>query len=59
MNNVSIAKGTVVSLLPKLLALLPLLAASASATPCSSTQYDMVNWFAMGNYLGSGVSPHQ
>jgi hypothetical protein len=33
----------------KLLALLPLLAASASATPCTSTQYDMLNWFAMGS----------
>lgn len=32
-----------------LLALLPLLAASASATPCTSTQYDMLNWFAMGS----------
>jgi hypothetical protein len=32
----------------KLLALLPLLAASASATPCTSTQYDMLNWFVMG-----------
>jgi hypothetical protein len=33
----------------KLLALLPLLAASASATPCTSTQYDMLSWFAMGS----------
>ncbi len=32
----------------KLLALLPLLVASASATPCTSTQYDMLSWFAMG-----------
>ncbi len=32
----------------KLLALLPILVASASATPCTSTQYDMMNWFAMG-----------
>ena len=36
------------SLLKKLFALVPLLAASAFATPCSSTQYDMVNWFVMG-----------
>jgi hypothetical protein len=33
----------------KLLALLPLLVASASATPCSSTQYDMMSWFAMNH----------
>lgn len=31
------------------LALLLLLVASASASPCSSTQYDMLNWFAMEN----------
>ena len=48
MHTVSIAKSTVLSLLERLLALLPLLAASASAIPCSSTQYDMLNWFAMG-----------
>src|SRR5262250_168155 len=36
-------------LMKTLLALLPLLSASASATPCTSTQYDMLNWFAMGS----------
>ena len=48
MNNVSIAKGPVVSLSKRLFALVPLLATSAFAMPCSSTQYDMVNWFVMG-----------
>jgi hypothetical protein len=33
----------------KLVALLPILVASAWATPCTSTQYDMMNWFAMGS----------
>jgi hypothetical protein len=31
----------------KLLAFLPLLAVSAFATPCTSTQYDILSWFAM------------
>ena len=35
----------------RLLALLPVLAASASAMPCSSTQYDMLTWFALGSSL--------
>jgi hypothetical protein len=35
----------------RLLAFLPVLAASASAMPCSSTQYDMLTWFALGSSL--------
>jgi len=35
----------------KFLALLPLLVASASATPCGSSQYDMLRWFAMSSPL--------
>jgi len=63
MNNVSIVKGPLVSLLKKLFTLLPLLATSAFATPCSSMQYDMVNWFAMGTawsqqyHLTSNANP--
>ncbi len=63
MNKALVAMGAIESRLQKVLTFLLLLAAPASATPCSSTQYDMLNWFAMGStwsqefHLTSNANP--
>ena len=63
MNKALVAMVAIGSRLQKVLTFLLLLAAPASATPCSSTQYDMLNWFAMGStwsqeyHLTSNANP--